>query len=63
MTKEEKEGTNQDYFASDTKKSAAEKEPVVAKGKAAKASKTDTNWKSLIMTSATTQNMLQMLQI
>ena len=47
MTNEEKEATNQEYFASDKEKSAAEKGPVVVKGEAAKASKTDNKLEKL----------------
>ena len=60
LTKEADEATNLEDFASDQENSAAEKNLVVAKGEATKASKTDTNLKkSLIVTSASTQNLLK----
>ena len=47
LTKDADEATNLEDFASDKEKSAADKNPVVAKGKAAKASTTDANLEKL----------------
>ena len=59
LTEEADEATNLEDFSSDKEKSA-----VVGKGKAAKASKTDTTLKkSLIVTSASKQNILKKSRI